>query len=344
MKAADLSAWCAQALEACGVPSTEARLTAGALVEADQRGLASHGVMMLPLYIERIRAGSVSPTAHPTVVTDVGAIAVLDGQHGLGQIAAHDGMDLAIRKAREFGLGVVVIRHAFHFGGAYGPARLAADQGLVGVAACNTRPLMPAPGGATRVVGNNPLAIAMPQRDAAPVILDMAMSEAAMGKIRLAAASGRDIPATWAADADGRPTTDPSVAIAGMLLPAAGPKGYGLALMIDLLTGGLAGGAVGSNVQGLFGDRAVPYDCSHFFLAIDPAVFGTQDELLAAVAQLSDEVHGSLTVEPGARALLPGEREEKHAQGCGDDVMVDETTLVALDALAASLAIAGVPR
>ena len=344
VKAADLAAWCAQALQACGVPTIDAQLTARALVEADQRGLASHGVMMLPLYVERIRAGSVSPTAHPTVVTDAGAIAVLDGHHGLGQIAAHDGMDLAISKARAFGIGVVVIRHAFHFGGAYGPARLAAEQGLVGIAACNTRPLMPAPGGATRVVGNNPLAIAMPQRDGAPVILDMAMSEAAMGKIRLAAAAGREIPATWAADAEGRPTTDPTAAIAGMLLPAAGPKGYGLALMIDLLTGGLAGGAVGSHVQGLFGDRAVPYDCSHFFLAIDPAIFGTQDELLAAVAQLSDEVHGSVTVEPGTHAMLPGEREEQQATDSGDDVTVDETTLVALDALATTLAIAAVAR
>lgn len=344
MRAADLVDWCAQALEACGVPAADARLTSGALVEADQRGLASHGVMMLPLYVERIRAGSVSPTAHPAVITDAGAVAVLDGRHGLGQVAARDGMDLAVRKARELGIGLVVIRHAFHFGGAYGPARMAAKRGLVGVAACSTRPLMPAPGGATRVVGNNPLAIAMPQRDGTPVVLDMAMSEAAMGRIRLAAASGREIPATWATDADGRPTTDPTAAVAGMLLPAAGPKGYGLALMIDLLAGGLSGGAVGSQVQGLFGDRSVPYDCSHFLLAIDPVVLGTQDELLAAVAQLSDEVHAGGTVEPGGRALLPGEREEQQARVSGDDVAIEESTRDALTALAESLGLAQVPR
>ena len=344
VKAESLVDWCTRILVSSDVPADDARLTAQSLVEADQRGLASHGVAMLPLYLERIRAGSVSPTAHPTVVTDAGAIAVLDGHHGLGQVAAREGMALAMAKARSFGIGMVVIRHAFHFGGAYAPARQAAEVGLVGVAACNTRPLMPAPGGTARVVGNNPLAIAMPQHNAAPVVLDMAMSEAAMGKIRLAAAAGREIPETWATDAEGRPTTDPTAAIAGMLLPAAGPKGYGLALMIDLLTGGLAGGAVGSHVQGLYGDRSVPYDCSHLFLAIDPDVLGTQDEFSAAVAQLAHEVHASGTVQPGGRAMLPGEREQRQETQSSDDVVVDESTLTALDALAESCGVAKVTR
>lgn len=340
----DLTSWCASILQACGVDAPEARITAATLVEADQRGLASHGVVMLPLYVERIRAGSVSPTAHPSVVTDAGAVAVLDGGHGLGQVAAQEGMALAIAKARQHGVGVVVIRRAFHFGGAYAPARQAARAGLIGIAACNTRPLMPAPGGATRVVGNNPLAIAVPQEGDEPIVLDMAMSEAAMGKIRLAAASGQSIPASWATDADGRPTTDPAAAIAGMLLPAAGPKGYGLALMVDLLTGGLSGGAVGSRVQGLFGDRAVPYDCSHLFLALDPSVFGTAQELRDAVAQLAGEVHDGAMVDPEARALLPGEREQRQEVSAGATVTIDDSTLVALDALATELGLTPVAR
>ena len=332
--------WCTGVLRAVGVDADDARLTATSLVSADRRGIASHGVVMLPLYVERIRGGSVSPTARPTVVSDAGAVVVLDGGHGLGQVTARDGMDLAVERAGLHGVGVVVVRHAFHFGGAYEPARRAAEAGLIGIAACNTRPLMPAPGGATRVVGNNPLAIAVPRRDDAPVIVDLAMSEAAMGRIRLAAAQGSPIPPTWATDADGRPTTDPTAAITGMLLPAAGPKGYGLAFMIDLLTGGLSGGAVGSQVQGLFGDRSVPYDCSHLFIAMDPVAFGTQGEFLDAVAHLADEVHASAMVDAGATALLPGEREERAESASMADVRIDPATVAALDSLADELGLA----
>ena len=138
---------------------------------------------------------------------------------------------------------------------------------------CNTRPLMPAPGGAERVVGNNPIAIALPTDGEIPIVLDMATSEAAMGKIRMAEKANETIPPTWAVTAQGMPTTDPSEAIAGMLLPAAGAKGFGLSFLIDLMCGLLSQGATGSQVRPLYGDFSVPYDCSHLFIAIDVAHF-----------------------------------------------------------------------
>src|SRR6185437_6341977 len=210
------------------------------------RGIPSHGLMLVPMYAERIGAGSVTTATAGEVVTDLGAIAVLDAKNALGILTGDQAMALAVERARQFGIGAVAVRHAFHFGGAFRYVMAAADAGLVGIAAANTRPLIPAPGGAKAVIGNNPLAIGVPRAGAEPIVLDMALSESALGKIRIAAAEGREIPPTWATDASGVPTTDPQAAIAGLLLPAAGPKGYGLAFMVDVLTGVLSGGAFGA--------------------------------------------------------------------------------------------------
>ena len=163
---------------------------------------------------------------------------------------------IAVERARRFGAGLVAVRHGFHFGTARRFALKAAEGDCIGIVMCNTRPLMPAPGGAERVVGNNPIAIAVPSGGPAPIVLDMATSEAAMGKIRMAEKAGEKIPGTWAVKADGSATTDPAEAIAGMLLPASGPKGFGLAFLIDLLCGVLSGGAAGSAVQPLYGNAS----------------------------------------------------------------------------------------
>jgi LDH2 family malate/lactate/ureidoglycolate dehydrogenase len=162
-----------------------------------------------------------------------------------------------------------------------------AAQNCVGMVLSNTRPLMPAPGGAEALVGNNPIAVALPSAGAFPVEADMALSATAMGKIRLAAAARESIPESWAIDADGRPTTDPAAAIKGMLLPAAGPKGFGLAFVIDLLCGGLSDGAVGAEVRPLYGDPAEPYRCAHFFLAIHAGHFPVGERVREQAARVS---------------------------------------------------------
>ncbi|MFC4472246.1 Ldh family oxidoreductase [Streptomyces xiangluensis] len=326
---------------AAGLSPRAAATVARSLVEADLRGTPSHGVLLVPMYIERLRKGSVSTRESAKVVSDAGAVAVLDAGHALGQLTGDQAMELAVDKAHTYGIGAVTVRHAFHFGGAYRYARTAAAAGCIGIAAANTRPLMPAPGGAAAVVGNNPLAVGVPTGHDEPILLDMALSEAALGKIRLAAQQGREIPPTWATDRGGTPTTDPAEALAGLLLPAAGHKGYGLALVVDVLTGVLSGGSFGGGVRGLYADPSTPNDCAHFFLALDVAAFGDRDEFEQRVAALRDQITGSPKAPGTERLLLPGQLEaERQASATTAGVPLDAGVLAALRETATSLGVA----
>jgi LDH2 family malate/lactate/ureidoglycolate dehydrogenase len=337
--APDLLAATARIFGALGVPAGAASAVAEGLIDADMRGIPSHGLMLVPMYAERIGAGSVTTATEGEVVADLGAIAVLDAKNALGILTGDQAMGLAVERAGGFGIGAVAVRHAFHFGGAFRYVMAAAEAGFVGIAAANTRPLMPAPGGAATVVGNNPLAIGVP-RSGGEIVLDMALSEAALGKIRIAAAEGREIPPTWATDSSGLPTTDPEAAIAGLLLPAAGPKGYGLAFMVDVLTGVLSGGAFGAGVQGLYADTATANDCAHFFIAIDPAAFGRAEDFAARVEELAAQVAGSPTAPGVDRVLLPGQLEaERHAAAQADGVRVERSVIDNLREVAAGLGV-----
>jgi len=287
-----------------GVPPAAAHLVAESIVAADVEGIPSHGVMLVPMYVDRMLAGSVSTRTEPSVVHDGGSAIVLDAGNALGQLTSDWAIPMVIERAHEHGLAAVAVRNGFHFGTAGFWARQIADAGLAGIVMCNTRPLMPAPGGAERVVGNNPVAIALPGN----FVVDMATSATAMGKIRLAESGGQRIPEGWAADAEGRPTTDPAAAIAGMLLPAAGPKGFGLAAAIDLLCGGLSGGAIGYEVAPLYGDPAKPYRCSHLFVAMDPARFGVAD-LPQKVDRFATRIRASKRAPGTERVYAPGDLE-----------------------------------
>ena len=326
--------WAAEVLQACRVPAADARLTAHSLVEADLQGVASHGCMLLPMYAERLRAGSVNPTPKLTTVEDRPALVVLDADHGLGQVSSTYAVDLAIERARQHGTAVVAVRRAFHFGtGAYWSGRIAA-AGLVGAAMSNTRPLMPAPGGAERVVGNNPLSFAFPAQAGRPVVVDMATSNSAMGKIRNAERQGQPIPEGWATDAQGRPTTSASEAIAGMLLPAAGPKGFGLAVMADLLCGGISGGGIGAQVQPLYGSADRPYDCAHWFMAIDAG-----PALAPRAADFADRIRGSQRAPDIATVYAPGDLErERRAQNAAG-LKLSPELLAQFDTLAGQLGV-----
>ena len=292
---------------AAGVAPADAALVAEDLVAADLDGVASHGVMLVPMYVERLRAGSVSTRSSGEVVSDRQAAVVIDAGNALGQLTARQAVELAAERAAAFGMATVAVRNAFHFGTAGRYARMLADRGCVGIVMSNTRPLMPPPGGAEAVTGNNPLAIAVPSRGEFQPEVDMALSAAAMGKIRNAAAAGRSIPAGWATDRDGAETTDPNAAIAGMLLPAAGPKGFGLAFIIDLLCGGLSGGGIGGEVRPLFGSLDRPYSCANLFIAIDVGHFGDADTFRAR-ADAAAQAASSVRRAPGVdRVFAPGE-------------------------------------
>lgn len=326
-------------LEAAGLDEPSAGTVAGSLVDADMRGVSSHGVLLVPMYVERLRAGSVSPLTEAELVVDTGPLALLDGRNMLGQLSGIQAMSLAVEKAGQLGIGAVFVRHAFHFGGAFRYVMQAVDAGCIGIAAANTRPLMPAPGGAAAVVGNNPIAFGIPFAGGEPLVLDMALSEASMGKIRLAAQQGGEIPATWATDADGLATTDAEAALDGLLMPMGGHKGYGLALVVDILTGVLSGGGYGSHVKGLYADTSVPNDCSHAFLALDVAAFGDVDAFAGRLADLAAQITGSPRAPGVERLLMPGQSEAERfaaAQAAGV-VDVEASVLDRLHATAVEL-------
>ncbi len=308
MRTEALEAFVARMFVKLGLPQKESDIVAKALVAADCEGIPSHGVMLVPMYVDRMLAGSVSRETSGKIVSDTGMAVVLDAAHALGQLTSQQATRLVVERARVHGFAAVAVRNGFHFGTAGRWARSIATEGLVGIAMCNTRPLMPAPGGAERLVGNNPLAIALPSSGGTEFVVDMAMSASAMGKIRLAASAGQPIPEGWAADEHGEPTTDAAAAIKGMLLPAAGPKGFGLAAAIDLLCGGLSGGAIGDEVGLLYGDPAKPYACSHLFLAIDAASFGISD-LGSRVSLFSEKIRRSKRAPGTDRIYAPGDLE-----------------------------------
>jgi LDH2 family malate/lactate/ureidoglycolate dehydrogenase len=277
------------------------------------------------------------------VVSDRAASLVLDAGHALGLFTAEQAMDLAVERAGKFGIAVAAVRHGFHFGTARRYALRAAEAGCVGITMCNTRPLMPAPGGAERLVGNNPIAIALPTAGPVPVVLDMATSEAAMGKIRMAEKAGAPIPETWAVTSDGSPTTDAAQAIAGMLLPSGGPKGFGLAFVIDLMCGLLSGGATGAEVRPLYGDLSVPYDCSHLFIAIDVAHFCELDGFRKRAAAAAERIRSGRRA-PGIDTLFaPGEPEWRSRERSGGEVTLAPAVAAMLVRFARELEVSAHP-
>ncbi|HEY0920112.1 Ldh family oxidoreductase [Devosia sp.] len=334
-----LTALIARLFVATGVPQPAAHAVADGLVEADQMGLHSHGVMLTEMYVQRLLAGSVATAEAATLVSDRGVTMVLDAGHALGQVTGDQAMHLAVGRAKELGAGIVAVRHGFHFGAARRFAVAAAEADCVGIVACNTRPLMPAPGGAEAIVGNNPLAIAIPTDDDVPLVLDMATSEAAMGKIRMAAQTGGAIPAGWAVDAEGVPTTDPEAAVRGMLLPASGPKGFGLAVMLDLLSGILSGGAAGTAVRALYQNDRQPYDCSHLFIAIDFGHFGDPATLRGAVTAYAARIREGRRAPGVDRLYLPGEPEWQRRQDAGGRVALPDAVRMTLLRLARELGV-----
>jgi LDH2 family malate/lactate/ureidoglycolate dehydrogenase len=328
---------------AVGLPGAAASTVAAGLVDADLQGLHSHGVMLVDMYIERLRKGSVSASVAAAVVSERHGAVVLDAGHALGQLTGMQAMSIAIEKARQFAAGIVSVRHGFHFGTAGKYALQGAEAGCIGIAMCNTRPLMPAPGGAERVVGNNPIAIALPTADDIPVMLDMATSEAAMGKIRMAEKAKEAIPSTWAVTGQGLPTTSPSEAIAGMLLPAGGAKGFGLSFLIDLMCGLLSQGATGSQVRPLYGDPSVPYDCSHLFIAIDVAHFCDIGWFRGQVATAADRIHHGQRAPGVERLFTPGEPEWRRRQQSAGQVRLEPSVVAMLTRFAGELGVTTIP-
>lgn len=326
--------------ELAGVEPGVALATADALVEAELEGSASHGLLQAPVYVRRLLAGTISGTARLQEIHRSGAISVFDAGLGLGHTAAAQLAAIVVDDARRHGVSVAAVRSATHFGIAGRYARMIAEAGLIGIVMCNSRVMMPAPGGSKAVVGNNPLAIAVPCEGQPPIVFDMAMSAAAMGRIRQAAQKGEAIPLGWAVDAGGRDTTVAEAAIGGMLLPAAGPKGFGLALMVDLLCA-LSGGTAGSELGSLYAPPEEKADCSWLFIAVDPAQFGLVMPYAERVAELAEAVRRAA---PDSSLALPGDRKRAAAARAGDSFKLAPAVAASLDILSQELGGEPLPR
>lgn len=227
----NLRRWPCDVFVATGLSLRDAETTVDNLVFAERRGVRTHGFLRVPIYVERILAGGIDANAVTTIKRDFGALAIMDAGNAIGAVSGRDATSLVIERANEFGIACAIVSRANHFGAAAYYTNLIADAGLFGIVVCNTDKAMGPPFGGRRVLGTNPLSIAFPLPPSERPQLDMATSEASLGKVLVAVQDRHDIPLGWAVDSEGHPTTSASAAIEGALLPTGGPKGFGLAFM-----------------------------------------------------------------------------------------------------------------
>ena len=297
-----------------GVCESDAALICDSMEYADTRGKTTHGMGRIPLYKKNIEAGTLDPTAKMETVVDSGAVAVLDAHDGFGQIAAVHAIDKAVSKAREFGIAAVGVCNSNNFGAAGFYGMKCAQEGLICLVCANASPAFSPTGGSKALLGTNPICFAAPGAEGeCPIVFDMAVTNVARSKIRLALKNGNAIPEGWALDKDGNSTTDPAAALEGTLLPVGGYKGYGLGLAVDILAGLLVGSPFAGRVKPL-SDLSSASRNGHMFIVIDPARFCDSSEYEARISELTETVRTC-----GEDVMLPGERGTKFKEqldGC----------------------------
>ncbi len=319
---------------ASGLSPDDAHLCADSLVQADLWGHQSHGVMRLSWYAARLASGACDPHAIPEVVLDAGGLAVIDGREAMGQVVAARAMAEAAARARAHGIGAVAVRNSNHFGTAMYFTLRAARAGFIGFLSTNASPSMAPWGGRTKALGNNPWSWAAPAGRHAPLVLDIANTAVARGKVYLARQRGEAIPLGWAMDADGRPTTDPQAAIDGLIAPMARHKGYAIAAVMDVLSGVLTGSAFGAGVAGPYQAESRS-GAGHLALAIDIARLQPLAEFESRMERFIAEMK-AVPLAAGAEAVFyPGEIEARTEAGNRrDGLILPEETRADLHRLA----------
>lgn len=311
-----LRSWTRTIVQRMGSPADIADDVATILLSSDRRGIASHGTARLPQYAALVEAGAMDPAARPAVLRSRPAISLFDAHNGWGHHASRVAVDAAIDGAREAGASTVVMRNSNHYGIAGWYALRAADAGFIGISLTNTSPIV-APTRAVRpMLGTNPIAAAAPAGRHGRFCLDMATSTITRGRVEVAARRGEELQPGWAVDVDGCPTTDAEAAFDGALQPLGGEertgghKGYGLTLLVDILTGVLSGATAGPEIVPLFSPAHGRSDLGQAFIVIDPAAI---DEPGAFEARLEYELDLLVAAKPApgspGRVLIPGEPE-----------------------------------
>jgi LDH2 family malate/lactate/ureidoglycolate dehydrogenase len=304
--------WARRILEAAGAPGAAADLVAATLVAANLRGVDSHGVQLLLFYVEKIENGRVNVNTSGRVISESGACLLYDGENGLGQVISDICAGHAVRLARAHGLGMAVARESNHFGAAAWWADRIASHGMIGVVTCNASPMVAPWQGCEPRFGTNPICVAVPSAGSGAWLLDMATTTVAMGRIYGAMVRGEaSIPAGWALDNEGVPTTSTETALAGLLMPLGGYKGSGLAMMAEILAGVLSGGAISTELGGLRVDSR-PFRVSQTFLAIDVARFLPLEEFQARMEKLVAMVKSSRPARGYDEVMVAGDPEWRH--------------------------------
>jgi LDH2 family malate/lactate/ureidoglycolate dehydrogenase len=298
----------------------------------------SHGVIRVPTYVTALKNGKINPTPHVEVVEDHGGQVVMDGDNGLGQLTAFRANELAIERGKEHGIAAVALKRSTHCGAMAYYAIRAREHDLVGLAITNAGMNMTPTGGRANIIGNNPFAMAVPTTRSWPMVLDMATSVVAGGKLDVARSKGESIPLGWARDKDGNPTTDPVAARAGSLEPLGGPKGYGMAVMLDVLAGVLSGGRFG----GMLGLNPGESGMGQFFLTIDVTRFMPLAQFKARMDELIDQIHASPKAPGVNRIYVAGEIEyDLQADRERAGVPIEESVLASLDKVETELSVEG---
>jgi LDH2 family malate/lactate/ureidoglycolate dehydrogenase len=309
-------------LKGLNATDEEAALVAEILVQADMRGTDTHGVHLLTLLPDRVEAGMIQIPTNLKVIKEGETTTLIDGGNGLGQLAVHRAMMINIQKAKKFGLGCSLVRNTNNIGSLISYTLMAAQEGMIGIVMSNAAAAMSPWGGTEAFFGTNPISIAVPGGAEGSVALDMSSSVVARGKIRLAERTKEPIPLGWALDETGAPTTDPTAAMKGTLVPIGGPKGYGLALIVDILAGMLSGSKYGQDIK-TFHQLVGPTGVGVFSLAIDIERFMPHQQFNELIQAYLASIKGSKKAKGVSRIYIPGERKfEKEKQSLREGIEI----------------------
>jgi LDH2 family malate/lactate/ureidoglycolate dehydrogenase len=337
----ELTRFAAEAFEKVGLRQRDARAVGELMAEAELQGSEGHGMMRLPHYVRRIRAGGVNTQPNIRIVEERAAVALVDGDNGMGHLVMKRAAEIAIAKARGAGSAWVGTRMSNHAGPASLYARMPLAEGMVGLyLAVGSANHLPPWGGLDMLLSTNPISIAIPAEDEPPVVLDMATTIASMGKVKTKMQRGEPLPEGWMVDREGRPLTDSKRGLEGLLLPIGGYKGYGLSLVFGLLAGTLNGAAMGRDVVDFNADDVATTNTGQAILAIDPAAFGDPGEFRRRVDTVVRDLRKSERMPGVERIWLPGEQSHlKRVANERDGVPIVPALRASLDKLAAELGI-----
>src|ERR1700682_574463 len=333
---AKLEAFISSALISVGVPTEDAAQVAELMAASDAHGGDAHGIFRLQQYVSQIENGAINARPKIRVINDRPGTALLDSDKGLGHLVMKRAAERAIEKARQTGVGWVGTQHSNHAGPAHLYARMPMYQDMIGLYFCvGNANLLPPWGGTEVLLSTNPIAIAVPGQRHPSIVLDMATTNTALGKIRLKAQRNESIPEGWMIDRQGQPLTDPKRASEGFLVPIGGPKGYGLALMIGLIAGTLTGAAFGRDVVNYTKDSKTPSNTGQAIVAVDIAAFADVTAFKQQVDEVWEMMKSSPTLPGVDEVRLPGERSGQiYSERVARGVPISSEVRKGLDALA----------